>query len=134
MASAVLADTHTIVWYLSESPQLSTPALNALDQAVQGGALIYVASITMVELAYLVERGKLMDGNLNSLAALLDADDSALRLVPLDGSVARALRRIPSSLVPDMPDRIIAATALYLNVPLVTRDSHIQAAPISTIW
>lgn len=134
MATAVLADTHAIVWYLSESPQLSATALNTLDQAVQAGTYNYVAAITMVELAYLVEREKLAEGNLNSLAAHLEADDSVLRLAPLDGGVARALRRIPRSAVPDMPDRIIAATALHLQVPLVTRDSRIRAAPVSTIW
>ncbi|MGH7200282.1 MAG: PIN domain-containing protein [Planctomycetaceae bacterium] len=33
-----------------------------------------------------------------------------------------------------MPDRMIAATALHLNLPLVTRDRRIQAANIPTIW
>jgi predicted nucleic acid-binding protein len=33
-----------------------------------------------------------------------------------------------------MPDRIIAATALYLGVPLVTRDGKIRAADVETIW
>ena len=48
--------------------------------------------------------------------------------------VAAALANIPRDRVPDMPDRIIAATALYLGVPLVTRDAMIRAAPITTIW
>ena len=30
--------------------------------------------------------------------------------------------------------RIIAVATLYLNVPLVTRDSQIQSARIKTIW
>jgi predicted nucleic acid-binding protein len=33
-----------------------------------------------------------------------------------------------------MPDRIIAATALNLGLPLVTRDRRLQAAGIQTIW
>ena len=53
---------------------------------------------------------------------------------PLDFDVAIALQQIPSIAVPDMPDRINAATALHLNLPLVTRDRKIQAASISTIW
>jgi PIN domain nuclease of toxin-antitoxin system len=32
------------------------------------------------------------------------------------------------------PDRIIAATALTLNLPLITRDAAIRAAGIETIW
>ncbi len=88
----------------------------------------------MVELAYLVERRRLAEGNLLALDALLNAGSSALSLVPLDSDVARALRRIPRDIVPDMPDRIIAATGLYLGLPVVTRDSRIRAAPIVTIW
>jgi len=48
--------------------------------------------------------------------------------------VATALKDIPRNLVPDMPDRIIAATALHLGLPLVTRDRRLQAAGIDTIW
>jgi predicted nucleic acid-binding protein len=33
-----------------------------------------------------------------------------------------------------MPDRIIAATALALGLPLVTRDRKIRAADLETIW
>ena len=46
----------------------------------------------------------------------------------------QAIAQIPLETVPEMPDRIIAATALYLNIPLVTKDSKIQAANVQTIW
>ena len=37
--------------------------------------------------------------------------------------------------VPEMPDRIIAATALHLNAPLITRDHKIQALQnVQTLW
>ena len=35
---------------------------------------------------------------------------------------------------PDKADTIIAATALHLGLPLVTRDLAIQSASIETIW
>lgn len=35
---------------------------------------------------------------------------------------------------PDMPDRIIAGTALHLKLPLITRDHKIQLSQIDTIW
>lgn len=134
ISNAVVADTHALVWYLSDSSQLSARALTALNQAALMNGSIYLASITMVELAYLVERRRLAESNLLALDALLNAGSGALSLVSLDGDVARALRRIPRDIVPDMPDRIIAATGLYLGLPVVTRDARIQAAPIATIW
>jgi hypothetical protein len=33
-----------------------------------------------------------------------------------------------------MPDRIIAATALYLRVPVISRDYEIQLSGVDTIW
>jgi predicted nucleic acid-binding protein len=33
-----------------------------------------------------------------------------------------------------MPDRIIAATALRLGLPLISRDHRIQLSEVSTIW
>ena len=95
---------------------------------------IYISAITMVELCYLVEKGRLPQSNLLSLDSLLDDAESVLTLVPLDSGVSRALRQVPRDDVPDMPDRIIAATGLYLNVPVVTRDPHIQVATITSIW
>jgi predicted nucleic acid-binding protein len=35
--------------------------------------------------------------------------------------------------IPDMPDRIIAATAVCLGVPLVMRDGKIRASAVRTI-
>jgi len=41
---------------------------------------------------------------------------------------------VPRAEVPDMPDRIIAATALHLGLPLISRDRKIQLAGLQTIW
>ena len=68
------------------------------------------------------------------LEAVLEDASEGITLVPLDLAVAAALRRIPRSRVPGMPDRIITATALYLDLPLVTADPKIRAYGIPTIW
>ncbi len=33
-----------------------------------------------------------------------------------------------------MPDRIVAATAVYLGVPVISRDGRIRAANLQTVW
>ncbi|MBW4696258.1 MAG: PIN domain-containing protein [Lyngbya sp. HA4199-MV5] len=86
-------------------------------------------------MTYLVERNRLPSEAFDQLINTLSQPNSALEIVPLDQAVALALRNIDRVTVPEMPDRIIAATALSLNVPLVTRDLRIQQlTTIQTVW
>ncbi|NJN65361.1 MAG: type II toxin-antitoxin system VapC family toxin [Chloroflexaceae bacterium] len=132
--SAVLADTHAVVWYLGTPGKLTAAATAALDGATQAGAPIYVASISVIEVLYLVEKGRLLPLALARLLNALDDPHSGLVPVTLDLAIVQAMPRIAYTAVPEMPDRIIAATALYLGVPLVTRDLRIRASGITTIW
>ena len=73
-------------------------------------------------------------GALDKLQDALRDADSSMVVMPLDSGIAQAVAGISRATVPDMPDRIIAATAAHLGVPLVTRDRRIQTAGIKTIW
>jgi PIN domain nuclease of toxin-antitoxin system len=48
--------------------------------------------------------------------------------------VVQVFQQVNRAVVPEMPDRIITATALSLNVPIISRDAKIQAANLPTIW
>ena len=64
----------------------------------------------------------------------VERDDALLVEIPFDRNIALTLRQVDRSQIPDLPDRIIAATALYLNVPVISRDRRIQLSSIDTIW
>ena len=132
--SSVVADTHTIVWYLANDARLSQTAMQALDLASASGEPIYVPSICLVELTYLVEKGRLPSVAHHRLIRALDEPSAPCRLVPLDRMVADALQLVDRSEVPDMPDRVIAATAVALGVALISRDSKIRASTVQTLW
>ncbi|WP_254563978.1 type II toxin-antitoxin system VapC family toxin [Oscillatoria sp. HE19RPO] len=132
---SVVADTHTIIWYVFDLPRLSPSALNALEQAATEGDIIYFSAISIVEISYLIERGRLVNEVLTRVLNAADNPNMGILLAPLDRNIAATVRQIDRATVPDMPDRIIAATALSLNLPLVTRDRKIQAlTTIQTIW
>lgn len=109
--------------------------LNQLDQTTASGDLIYLPAISVVEIFYLVERSRLPEVLLTRITANLLAQDGAIAIAPLDWWVAQAVGKIDRATVSEMPDRIIAATALALGLPLVTRDHKIQALTlIKTVW
>ncbi|MCI0355511.1 MAG: type II toxin-antitoxin system VapC family toxin [Acidobacteria bacterium] len=131
--SAVL-DTHAALWYLANSKELSSVARTTVEEAIRAARDVYVSAISLVETVYLVERGRVPMVALQRLRSALDDPASGLIVAPVNADVADALTRIPRDLVPDMPDRIIAATALHLGVSLVTRDQRIRSAGIQAIW
>ena len=131
---AVVLDTHAAIWYFSNSNQLSATALSAIEGAATSAEDIFLSAISLVEVIYLAEKGKLPVDAVKRLDDALSREDSSVVVVPLDAAVAATLTKIPRSAVPDMPDRIIAATAVHLGLPLVTRDRRIQLAGINTIW
>lgn len=130
----IVVDTHIVIWYFANPELLSKVAENAIDQAEIKGA-IFVSSITIVELTYLTEKGRIRHHVLDLLRSALDDSTTAFRLVEISREIADEVENIPRQTVPDMPDRIISATSLHLNIPLITKDRKIQALQaIQTIW
>lgn len=129
-----VADTHALHWYLYADPRLSKTAKAAIDSANQTGAQIGVSSISLIEIAYLAEKGKVPATAFDRLVALLNLPTGVFQEIQVGQQVSDALRRIDRAQVPDMPDRIIAATALMLGVPVISRDGKIQSSIVTTIW
>jgi PIN domain nuclease of toxin-antitoxin system len=129
-----IADTHTIVWYLMDNTRLSASANQFLETSAQDGNQIGISSITLVEIIYLIEKGRIAAESLTSLATRFSEQSAMFVEIPLDLQITRTLSRISPVQIPDMPDRIIAATALHLNVPLVSRDGKIRLSAVQTIW
>jgi PIN domain nuclease of toxin-antitoxin system len=65
----------------------------------------------------------------------IDDPQPIIEVIPIDRVVADHLAGIPRNTVPDMPDRIISATALTLKLSLVTADTNIRAlSNVMTVW
>jgi PIN domain nuclease of toxin-antitoxin system len=132
--NSVVTDTHTVLWYLSADPRLSRHAKEAVDKATYEGEPVFVPTICIVEATYLIEKNRIPAGALVRLEQAVRDPDSPLTTAPLTVEIAFLLSNISRNSVPDLPDRVIAATALALGLPLVTRDAKIRASGIETIW
>ncbi|MFQ6101873.1 MAG: type II toxin-antitoxin system VapC family toxin [Anaerolineae bacterium] len=129
-----VTDTHALLWYLLADARLSTRAKRVFDDAAASGDTIGVPSICLVEIVYLVDKGRVPSAALDTLITQLETRTSVLEMIPLDQAVALSVQRVERTQVPDMPDRIIAATALHLELPIISRDYKIRLADLEAIW
>jgi len=131
---AAIADPHGVVWYVFDDKRLSAPARQQVEDAAARGDPVGVSAMTLAELVYLVEKGRVPQQALQRVLDATEASNNVLTIISFDRCVAQAMTLIPRAAIFELPDRIIAAAALYLGVPLITRDLQIRAAGLPTIW
>ena len=129
-----VADTHTALWYLHKNPRLSATARSFMDDAAEGGHHIALSPISLAEIVYLVEKKRLSVSAYEDLRAALSDPEYVIEEAPFTAEVVEAMRQVPRAQVPDMPDRIVAATAAYLRVPVISRDGRIKSSNVQTVW
>jgi len=128
----VLIDTHVLIWLMNDSKRLSKGARDAVRQARAESSLA-IAGITLWELAWLAENRRI------SIPTTLEtflADAVAMVVVkPINPQIAAFAVRLPTTFPKDPIDRLIASTAMWEGIPLVTADERIRRSQVvSTIW
>lgn len=128
-----VADTHAALWYLFDAARLSRTARSFLDAALPAGDQVGLSSITLAETVYLIEKGRIPPESFDRLVEAVVRRITFVE-IPVDRAITHAMFQVRRRDVPDMPDRIIAATALHLGVPLISRDRKIRLSSVRTIW
>jgi len=131
---AGVEDTHAAIWYLFADPHLSLLAKAAFDDAANAGRKVVLSVISLAEIVYLIEKGRLLASVDDALQKALHDPAHVLQEAPLTGDIIQAMKQVPRGDIPDMPDRIVAATAVYFDVPVISRDARIRSSTIQTIW
>jgi len=127
----VVADTHAWVWWIMRSGNLSKAAEESLSSADK----VLVCAISLWEVAMLMEKGRIPVRS--NVRDFLDAAiaPGLMEVVPITPAIAARSNEFGSILHGDPADRLIAATALELSIPLVTRDLRLTGVSgLRTIW
>ena len=129
-----IADTHTTIWYLFSDPRLGKAASAFIDDTITKGDHIGVSAISLAEMVYLIEKGRIPANALDDLHAAISDPKAVLQHVPFDENIAMKMTQVPRQELTDLPDRVIAATAKFHRVPVLSRDARIRSSTIQTIW
>jgi PIN domain nuclease of toxin-antitoxin system len=131
---AGIADTHTAIWHLFSDQRLGCGASAFIEATIASGDRIGISAISFAEMVYLIEKGRIAATALDDLLAAIADPKNVLQQIALDDVIAVNMRQVPRDDVPDLPDRIIAATAQFYGVPVLSRDRRIRAANLETLW
>jgi PIN domain nuclease of toxin-antitoxin system len=134
MAHRSVVDTHALIWYLEGNPRLGSGAKTVLDNKQSDLVLPIIALAEAVEV---VAKGR---SNIPAVASLLNhvQTDPRLRLFALTWKVFRLSLALPT--IPEMHDRLIVASALFLqshghSVDLLTKDTTIvNSGLVPVFW
>ena len=131
----IVLDTHVLVWWVDgEMKKLSRKARQALEQHGRRNELL-VCSLSFFEITTLERRGRLrfkMPASdwLSQVRRLPE-----YRIQPLTDEIAERAGQFGDTFPGDPADRMIAATALLREVPLVTYDEKLRGVEyLKTIW
>lgn len=125
-----VADTMAIVLHL-EKRKSGTNVKQILTDAENGNAVVHVPAIVFAEILYLSEKKRIV-------LTLSDVENHLskfpnFRSQELSFEMVKTAETITD--IPELHDRLIAATAKHLGLELITNDPKIQnSAFVKTVW
>lgn len=120
-----VTDTQCLLWHMARDRHLPKAVRLIFEAAERGQAQVLVPSICLVEALFLLQRQRVPQTVVDQLLQLPEHMRASLRVVPLDMAVVHAVADFGPAAVPELADRVIAATARALNLPLLTVDHAI---------
>lgn len=134
MATKYIVDTHALIWHLEGKSTLGAKARVALESAESELVLPIIA---LAEAVYIVEKGRT---SITSVQDLLNDvfGDPRIEIYALTAAILNESLALTS--IPEMHDRLIVATGVYLKnlgeeIEILTKDNEIVLSTIlPVVW
>jgi len=126
-----VADTHALLWWFTDSPKISFKASEIFEKCEKGNGVIFIPSIVIAESMSIFEKKRIAFNFKNLFKRIHDSENFIL--IALDYPILQKMVNLIE--IPELHDKIIVATAKYLNLPLITKDESLQELScVKTIW
>lgn len=126
----LLLDTHTLLWFLADDPQLSPTAKAGIENPLTAK---YVSVATCWEIAIKVGLNKLNLGEPASKFLPRELVANHFQLLDIGLSHVTRVETLPFH-HRDPFDRLLIAQAMLENVPLVSADAVFDAYGVTRVW
>jgi PIN domain nuclease of toxin-antitoxin system len=136
MADKYILDTHALVWYLEGNSRLGSQA-KATMTALESEMVLPL--IALAEATFLIEKGRIGIPSISNLLTDVRNDDR-IEIYPLTVAIFERSLTPEGLLIPELHDRFIVSTGLYLQdlghtVSILTRDEIITDSGIlPVVW
>jgi len=130
--AVILLDTCAVIWDALDPERLSRKAKSAIARS---GDELIICDISLWEIAMLIEKRRLVIAEPAGgfLKLVLRARNFFVQEITPE--IAELSATLDASLGGDPADRLIAATSMVLNAPVITADARLlQAGVLRTIW
>jgi PIN domain nuclease of toxin-antitoxin system len=130
----VTADTHIIIWNALKPELLSKKARKSIDKANETDGIIF-CEISLWEIAMLIKKRRIVIESSYSEFIKLVLVSNNYFLRGISPEIADLSVNLPSEINQDPTDRIICATSILNNAPLITADKNlIKSNILKTAW
>ena len=127
----IVLDTHAWLWWVDAPAQLSRSARGVIDSA----EVIGVSAMSALEVATLVRKGRLALDRPAAEWIRAALAQPRVRELAITADIAVRAGSFGPEFHADPADRVIAATALVLGAPLVTKDEALRKMPmLQPVW
>ena len=124
-----LLDTHALLWYNEDDPQLSPEAKTIINNAEN---MLFVSIVSFWEIVIKQSIGKLkLEYSLELLAAL--CIETSIQILPIQLYHLNQLSLLPA-FHKDPFDRLIVATAISESITLISKDNQMKGYMSEVIW
>ncbi len=124
--SAILLDTHILIWWRLESRRLSRSQVRRLQDQENRQEPVAISAITLWEIAMLSARGRIEIAGPPEIWLEEIEEHALIEVLPLTARIAAESVRLGPDFHNDPADQMIVATARLHGLPLMTADERIR--------
>ena len=116
-----VTDTQALVKFMMGKKVINDRSHQAYQSADKGESTIIIPAIVLMEVLYLFEKNRIDIGLLQTEELFKSQN---YQFEPLSFEILKTASEIDD--IPELHDRLIAATARYLDLPIITNDPVIR--------